>query len=157
MPACGIYSVYRLRSPSGRSYIGQTSLLFEERLKKHSTDATKKKLHYSICRAIRKYGLENFQKEIVYQTKDKEDCSEMEKFFINHFNSFSNGYNLSLGGESGSFGCKWSEESKKKVTGRKLSSTTVERMKMNRVGMKGKRHSEETKRKISISKRKGAI
>ena len=50
-----------------------------------------------IKRAIEKYGLENFQKEIIDETDNYEELSLKEKYWINHFNStnLKTGYNIS--------------------------------------------------------------
>ena len=73
-------------------------------------------------RAIRKYGIESFCWNIIYQSKDKEHClNEMESHFINEFDSFNNGYNMTKGGE-GTLG-------KKSWLGRKHSIETIKKMK----------------------------
>jgi hypothetical protein len=56
-----------------------------------------------IKRAIEKYGLENFQKEIIDETDNYEELSLKEKYWINHFNStnLKIGYNISKGGDGG--------------------------------------------------------
>ena len=56
-----------------------------------------------IKRAIEKYGLKNFQKEIIDETDNYEELSLKEKYWINHFNStnLKTGYNISIGGDGG--------------------------------------------------------
>lgn len=56
-----------------------------------------------IRRAIKKYGIENFKKEILDETNDYEDLSIKEKYWIIYFNStdLSIGYNISKGGDGG--------------------------------------------------------
>lgn len=65
-----------------------------------------------------KYGKENFQWEIIYQSLNKEHClNEMETYFIKEYNSLiPKGYNMSEGGEGNKiFGWKHSIETKEKI------------------------------------------
>lgn len=58
-----------------------------------------------IKRAIKKYGIENFEKEILQECNSQEELNEAEKYWIKHFNSLSpNGYNISEGGHFGNMG-----------------------------------------------------
>lgn len=55
-------------------------------------------------RAIRKYGIENFQEEILEKGLTSVEASEREKFYIEKFQTYykycnSNGYNATIGGE----------------------------------------------------------
>ena len=43
---------------------------------------------------LKKYGVENFSFEIIEET---EDILTREKYWINFYNSYSNGYNATLG------------------------------------------------------------
>lgn len=60
---------------------------------------------------MRKYGIENFTFEVIYQSWDLEDCLKiMEPKFIREYNSFApSGYNLTSGGD-GSIGYKHTEK-----------------------------------------------
>ena len=80
--------------------------------------------------AIRKYGAENFTVEILCECSlDEMDNKEIK--YINKYNTLvPNGYNLKTGGKSG-----------------KDSDITRERKRQMRIG---KKHSEETKRRISM-------
>ena len=57
-------------------------------------------------KALKKYGLENFEWEIIDHADSDSEIREKEVYWINHYRtciSFSdcNGYNLTLGGEGG--------------------------------------------------------
>ena len=49
-------------------------------------------------RAIRKYGEENFYIELL-ETVPIQDLNEREKYWINYYDSYNNGYNSTLGGD----------------------------------------------------------
>ena len=57
-------------------------------------------------RAIKKYGRENFKKEIIEWCENKTHLCKREIYWINYFNSTNHsiGYNLSLGGDGGNVG-----------------------------------------------------
>jgi len=55
-----------------------------------------------IKNAIKKYGRENFKKEILEECKTKDELCDREIFWINKLNSIvPNGYNLTCGGDGG--------------------------------------------------------
>jgi group I intron endonuclease len=51
--------------------------------------------------AIKKYGLENFKKEVLETCNNKKSLCEREKFWIKNLNSQVNGYNIASGGTGG--------------------------------------------------------
>lgn len=67
----------------------------------------------AIKKAIKKYGKENFTKEVLLICEDEDHQNKMEIFYIDKFNSLKKGYNMTKGGE-GKLGHKMSEKSKKK-------------------------------------------
>lgn len=72
-----------------------------------------------IKRAIKKYGKENFRKDIIQYYEFEEELDEMEKFWIRELKSqVPNGYNIAEGGLGGALftGHQHSEESKKKIS-----------------------------------------
>ena len=109
-----IYTIYKcVNTINGKVYIGFDSH-WPNRQKIHK--ANHKKVRYKFYNAISKYGWENFEWSILYQSKDREyTLRTMESHFINEYDSFKSGYNSTLGGE-GVFGLsrKQSDEEKKK-------------------------------------------
>ena len=101
-----------------------------------------------IKKAIKKYGKENFTKEILEIFDNENDALQAEIRYIKKFNALEddNFYNLSTGGE-GMEGMKMTEEIKKKMS---------ESSKGIKSSMYGKTHSQETKEKMSKS-RKGKL
>lgn len=101
---------------NGKKYIGQTTNSFEQRKHEHVYDALGNKKGMYFHKAIRKYGVEAFDWQTLYECDNIEDLNKAEIYYIQHYDTFENGYNLTLGGRNAP-------------------------------------HSEETKRKMSISKR----
>lgn len=98
------FLVYKLTSPSNKVYIGITSKNFNSRISAHVWDAKRlncRKIH----KAINKYGIFSFKKEILHEKITKEEAFKLEAYYIKLFDSYVNGYNQSLGGE-GAFGVK---------------------------------------------------
>ena len=88
---------------NGKKYIGQT-INPESRKSSHKSSAYNEKapdFSTPFHRAIRKYGWENFEYEVLAKDiSDKKILSYLEKYYISTLNTFSsNGYNLTSGGE----------------------------------------------------------
>lgn len=105
---------------NNKKYIGKTTRVLRERHLQHiRSTLNEMQVDYDtvIHRAFRKYGFKNFSLEIlfVYDGKDiditniNKILSEQEIFFINHYNSFKSGYNMTHGGE-GICGFIWTDE-----------------------------------------------
>jgi group I intron endonuclease len=88
---------------NGKIYVGQDSKNNPEYLGSGTI----------LKRAIKKYGKENFKKEILEECYDKDELDEKEKYWIKELNSIEDGYNITKGGD-GCLGCKQSEETKEK-------------------------------------------
>ena len=96
---------------SGTKYVGFTSKLLQERIKTHK-QTLNSGLKSKFYEAIKSYGWDKFKWETIYQSWDSEHCLNiMEPYFINYFNTFKNGYNMTKGGD-GIIGY-WNEETKK--------------------------------------------
>lgn len=100
-----IYSIYLIKNKiNSKIYIGKSSNV-ERRIKEHLEDSDKDPktiLH----KAIKKYGWENFQYEIVFQSNEKlitekQFTNEYEPLFIKEVGSHhtNGGYNMTWGGE----------------------------------------------------------
>ena len=116
------YTVYKHTSPSGKVYIGITSIDPAKRWKQGYSHNK----HFSM--AIKKYGWENIKSEIIASGLTKNEACEMEIFLIKQYKSTDQnlGYNISTGGECGRAGATFSLESREKMrqskVGRKLSA-----------------------------------
>ncbi len=110
--------VYRVTNQvNGKVYIGRTALTASDRWHRHVSAARLGKGCRLLGAAIRKYGIKTFVVESIYEAKTSDELSKMETFFIilHQSNLRENGYNLTLGGEAGTFGFKHSEETKQKI------------------------------------------
>lgn len=85
---------------SGKSYIGQTRTSLAERMRRHYYVA-RTEAKTGIDFAIQKYGKENFTVEVVCECKN-EELDDKEKYYIQLYDTYYNGYNLTLGGQDGS-------------------------------------------------------
>lgn len=134
MKTRGIYILTNL--VNGKKYVGKDAAL-PTRVSQHlaGTAVTCKLIH----NAIKKYGRENFDIEIIpYPNISKDALNAVEQWKIASLQTkVPNGYNLTDGGD-GTPGCKPSPEKIRKIV----------------ASRKGYTHSEETRRKIGIASAK---
>lgn len=84
---------------NGKIYIGKTNLTIEKRWKQHIKDSSKPNIqHRPLYKAIQKYGIEHFHIKEIEQCSVK-DASKREKYWIEYYNTFKNGYNATIGGD----------------------------------------------------------
>ena len=120
-----IYTVYlRTNKINGMQYVGQTS-----NISARNRQFRNLKAKYS-CEIFdsdrRKYGIDNFELEILAEVETREEAWELEQTFIRVYNTiYPNGYNVSSGGKGAKGVSPW---------------------------LKGKHLSEETRKKISIAR-----
>jgi len=118
--------IYKFRSPlhenmKYKCYVGQTRDPFEKRMSGHKS-ASGNYRKTDGCRllnnAIRKYGWDNFEREIIWECSD-DQLDFWEEFFIAAFGTLApNGYNLTTGGNS---------NLKSDVTKQKMSESALTR------------------------------
>lgn len=154
------YTLYRTTNLiNGKIYIGahQTT-----NLKDSYTGSGR-----ALIRAINKYKLSNFSKEILCIVDSKEDMYELEAFVVDEeFVNRKDTYNMKVGGFGGGvatfamLGKHHSKKTKEKLRAAKLGTTHSEeskkKMGISRTGGNnhffGKTHSEESKKKMSECK-----
>lgn len=126
------YTVYKHTSPSGKVYIGITSQSPEKRWRNGKGYEKNTYFYKAIC----KYGWDNIKHEIIAINLSKSDACALERELIEKHKAQNpeKGYNNSVGGEFGSYGAKLSDEARRNIS----------------EGHKGKKHSEETKQKLSV-------
>lgn len=94
------------------TYIGFTSRSVSERYCSHKNNAFKQNKKSKLYSAMRKYGVDAFIVETIYEG---EDALEKENYFINLYKCE---YNMTKGGEANQLGRTWNldEETKKKIS-----------------------------------------
>ena len=136
-----IYSIYRITNlVNNKIYIGFASNP-NRRWYAHQKNSIYKKRNTHLYNAMQKYGIDNFQFDVIYQSFDYMHTHKtMETHFITEYKSYvgfadCNGYNMTFGGE-GSFG-------------RIDSAETTRKRSVARLGKKRPPMSVEQKIKIS--------
>lgn len=132
--------IYKLTSPSGKIYIGRTNN-FKERMIQHKHCALVKQMNNSLYKAIRKYGWDNFIKEIIATAPSQDAAQLLEEVLIKQFDSVKNGYNDTYIGGGGN---QFANQPERLTTfKKKLSQITAG----DKNGMFGKQHSDEAREK----------
>ena len=90
--------IYKIENDINQKiYIGKTTRSLEERFAEHcrmsKLEGKEKRPLYA---AMRKYGVEHFHISLIEETYEPE---ERERYWIEYFSSFKNGYNATLGGD----------------------------------------------------------
>lgn len=133
-----IYSI--INNKTKERYVGQTIDL-ERRKKEHFKDLeSNKHLNKKLQSAWNKYGKDNFSFEYQkYDLANKDELNILEKAFIQQYDSYYNGYNLTLGGDGGNtrgnlsfenycliyIGCRWKGMTEKIAKVLNIDSSTV--------------------------------
>lgn len=125
---------------------------------------------FMLARAIKKYGRNNFNVELLEFCESKLELNEREVFYIAYYNSTNSdiGYNIATGGQGGDLGPEVNKRISKAVTGIPCSEEKKEKLRIANTGkkasletrrkqsqkQKGRKRSDETKRKMSESAKK---
>lgn len=149
--------IYKYVSPSGKVYIGQTTN--EKKRRRIFNNLNQPYGGPKIDNARKKYGPENFEytvlMNVIGDTKKelKKYLNLLEIGFIRMYDSYNNGYNSTLGGDS-LIGFHPSEETREKMRnshiGVKLSPEHCRKMSESR---KGRKFSEDHRKKISEARK----
>tara|TARA_R110000851_G_C12956575_1_gene553857 strand:+ start:252 stop:932 length:681 start_codon:yes stop_codon:yes gene_type:complete len=144
--------IYKITSPSGKVYIGQ-SIDIEERWIQHRRESAwyKHKLYSS----FKKYGVNEHTFEVVKECL-REDLNKLERYYQDRFNVLEEGLNHLLQ-ESDEAPRVYSEETKRKMSeaqkGKKKGPLSGEHKRKVSEAAKGRSHTEEAKRRISKAKK----
>lgn len=97
---------------TGKSYIGQSIQDPNRRRLEHIAHSRHSDKTYHFHNAIRKYGEDAFDWEVIAYATSIKQLNELEEFYINKYDSIKNGYNLREGGSNKVH----SDESKKRMS-----------------------------------------
>lgn len=128
--------IYCLTFENGKKYVGLTTRDLDSRINEHcrySFNNKTKDFNSKKGRAIRKYM--TFEVSVLYEG---DDLNEKEIEFIELYDSFNNGYNLTVGGE-GATGYVCSNEMRQHISKKLIGNKNSE----------GHIHTQETKDKIA--------
>ena len=132
---------------NGKKYIGKRSCKCPIEEDKYIGSGTAFKY------AVKKYGKENFKKEILQICENEEMAFEWEKVYIEQVKAYKNNnnyYNISSGGKGGgNANLAGKTEEELNVIREKLRNHFKERYKGEGNPFYGKKHSEETRKKLS--------
>lgn len=144
-----MYCVYKHTSPSGKVYIGITGCDPKNRWKANGLGYKGQTVFW---RAIEKYGWSNFKHEIIESELSLEDALRLEAEYISRYDSNNpeRGYNRNSGG-FGNIGRIFTEEDRARLSEAKKNPSEETRKRISEAG-KGRRHSDETKLKMSQSR-----
>ena len=108
------YFVYVHTCPNGKRYVGCTKQARPEYRWGRNGEGYKSQL---FGKAVRKYGWSSIKHE-AWELTCESEMHYAEKYLIAYYHTTESefGYNLSMGGESGNSGCRYSEEVRKKAS-----------------------------------------
>lgn len=140
--------IYKLVSPNGKIYIGQT-INNKQRKYNYSKDSFKSQI--KLWNSCKKHNWNPSDKyEIIEEClcgPNKEYLNEREKYWIEHYNSFKAGLNCNEGGH-GNVGYKHSKESKVKMSKSALKTSKERSDRLSKI-QTGTKKSDEFKEKVS--------
>ena len=93
--------IYKIENKlNGKVYIGQTVKTVEKRFNQHKNNSNKEYFSQIVLyKAFNKYGIENFEC-VELEEIDNELLDEREKYWIEYYDSYFDGYNSTLGGRA---------------------------------------------------------
>ncbi|MBA9027593.1 helix-turn-helix domain-containing protein [Peribacillus huizhouensis] len=107
--------IYKATNTVNRKvYIGLTIRTLQTRKKRHLLDA-RSGSEFIFHRAIRRYGEESFKWKVIDKADTLDELNEKEMYWINHYDSYNNGYNMTFGGSALMLGRSHTEEARKKI------------------------------------------
>ena len=136
-------SIYKITNQqTNKSYIGWTAQPIVKRWTEHKKLALKNKDNRPFYNAIRKYGIDCWNVELLEEVATKEIGKQKEIEYIQLYQTYDIGYNATRGGD-GNNNIKMSEESNR------ARSIALKGKSKNYNRMAGKKHTNESRKKIS--------
>lgn len=102
MTSWGTYDVYRIVCfPTGQVYVGMAQIV-KTRLYQHWRELKKGHHHNALLqKAYNEYGRDAFFVEVLERDLSFDECEKREQYWIDHYNSAVDGFNLTFGGKTG--------------------------------------------------------
>jgi group I intron endonuclease len=125
--------VYKITNKvNNKAYIGATVTSVKSRWNRHCSDAKHNRDNQAIHAAIRKYGIDKFEIQILEQHDDSDHTfNVLEPKYIQEHNTFGeNGYNMTQGGE-GWLNMRHRPESIQKMRQSKIGKKATQQAKQN--------------------------
>lgn len=153
-----MYQIYLITNlVNQKKYVGQTCQSLNKRWRQHIFCA-RKSVNKPLYNAMNKYGVHNFTIELLETNLTESTVDERESYYINKYNTFIEGYNLTTGGQ-GIHSFRFSEQTRLKLSEShkkywvNLKETDVEEYnrlcEIRRVNSTGKQRTQEVKTKLS--------
>lgn len=129
--------IYKIQNNiNGKIYIGLTTKALSKRIAEHIAENKS-----YIQKALNKYGVQSFSIAVIDSAESREALCEKEQYWIRHYDCKAHkGYNLTDGGDGL---INPSKSVRKKI------SNTLKKKHIITKGFSGRKHSQETKDKIS--------
>lgn len=111
---------------------------------------------FLIKKAINKYGIENFKKEILEKCETREELNIREIYWIKKTNAIELGYNITIGGTGGDTFTNnpRKEEIRTKLIGRHHTDETKKKISENNARLSGELHPNYKKKQSDETKKK---
>ena len=92
--------IYKVKNKkNNKVYIGKTTKSLEDRKKAHYKNTIYGETNFG--RALKKYPKDTFEWSVLEEVKNKKNLDKKEMYYINQFDTYNKGYNMTLGGEGG--------------------------------------------------------
>lgn len=136
---------------NGKCYVGQTNSSIDVRISQHLCEAKGGKTNSLIHKALRKYGMNNFEiKTINCFSEDQNDLNCLEQIVMTNLDTLApNGYNLKEAGSNGRHLKETKEKMSKSHKGKKFSKEHKEKISVANKGRRRESFSIETRKKMS--------
>ena len=93
--------IYLITSPSSKVYVGQATVLLQDKIRWYKKLEKYDNTDRKIANAIKKYGWDNMKFEVIEENFEwtKPQLNIREIYWIKHYNSINQGYNMTIGGD----------------------------------------------------------
>ena len=141
-----MHHLYRITClANNKVYIGQAKD-YNQRWRQHKAEAKKDEPSMIVNKAMKKYGIDNFQFDVIATCKTIEDANEVETLLVKQYESHistGKGYNVSNGGMNAPKSDEWKQKVSQSLMGHEVSQEARDKISQ---GNSGKVRSDEFKK-----------